>query len=48
MNNNIVSDFRIYAKDPARWCNKYQEICRFYPDEKEFENGEENSERKNT
>jgi len=31
VNTDIVEDFRMYAKDPARWFKRYQRQCRAYP-----------------
>jgi len=30
INKDIVNDFRQYAKDPARWVDRYQNQCRFH------------------
>jgi len=30
-NVDIIMDFRMYAKDPAKWHKRYQDNCRAYP-----------------
>lgn len=42
INVDIISDFRMYARDPARWVDRYQEQCRFHPeDQKEKTDGKQ-------